>query len=99
MCGNYDTDIFIASENCCACGGGNIQQPEPPTGYNGVGIGKDGSVKGYWFIEETAEQDGYYVDLYNVRIGTFNYTAGSNQQSRWCHGLLPRYALGRRLSS
>ena len=59
---------------------------EPPTDYNGEGIGKDGSVKGYWFIKDTDEQDGYYVDLYNVRIGTFNYTAGSNHLAgTWRH--------------
>ena len=26
MCGNYDTDIFFAFSNCCACGGGYIEQ-------------------------------------------------------------------------
>ena len=52
---------------------------EVPTGYNGIGIGKEGNVAGYWFIEETPQQDGYFVNHYNVRIGSFNYTAGSNQ--------------------
>ena len=52
---------------------------EVPTGYNGIGIGKEGNVAGYWFIEETPIQDGYFVGHDNVRIGSFNYTDGMNQ--------------------
>ena len=27
-CGNYDTDSFSAFDQCCACGGGIIQEEE-----------------------------------------------------------------------
>ena len=27
-CGNYDTDTFVSSEACCACGGGEIGDEE-----------------------------------------------------------------------
>jgi hypothetical protein len=57
---------------------------EPPTDYDGVGMARNGTVVGYWYLnEDRTEFDGNFVSNDGMTTGKWRYDDGTELSGTW----------------
>ena len=57
---------------------------EPPTDYDGVGKARNGTVVGYWYLnEDRTEFDGHFISNDGMSTGKWRYDDGTELSGTW----------------
>jgi hypothetical protein len=84
-CNTYDTETFISSEMCCACGGGTSYADDSDDDPDGTVYDEEDTLIAYWYHNSTDTEDGYWVNEYGEESGYWNYTDSSQDEGTWWH--------------
>ena len=59
---------------------------EAPTDYDGLGMARNGTVVGYWYLnEDRTESDGHYISHDGETTGKWWYDDGTDLSGTWQH--------------
>jgi hypothetical protein len=84
-CNTYDTETFISSEMCCACGGGTSYADDSDDDPDGIVYDEEYAFVASWYHNSTDTEDGYWVDEYDEVSGYWNYSDSSQSEGTWWH--------------
>ena len=78
ICKDVMTSDSSSYEMLCA------QPFETPTDYDGLGMARNGTVVGYWYLnEDRTESDGHYISHDGETTGKWWYDDGTDLSGTW----------------